>query len=119
MRVGDVRFYLAALPEVSEQACLTGSAFRVRDRHFATVHRDGVYVDVFVGAELRKYALAIHPEFVRLLVHDGQAVGLRMRMADALPKAVIRLISQAWALDARERFHSLTPTFLIPSVPAE
>jgi len=42
-----------------------------------------------------------------------------MRMADALPKAVIRLISQAWALDARERFHSLTPTFLIPSVPAE
>ena len=58
--------------------------------------RDEAHIHVFVGEDQREEALALHPAYVEKLTWGRKVVGLRVTLADAVPHAVLRLVSQAW-----------------------
>lgn len=99
----DIRRFALSLPDTSEEPQLSCSFFRVRGRVFATVPPCRRHLHVFLSEQDSEYALAIHPDFVERLAWDGQVVGVRVQLADAVPKFVERLLSQAWARDAGQR----------------
>ena len=61
-----------------------------------TVPPDEAHIHVFVGEDQREEALALHPAYVEKLTWGRKVVGLRVTLADAVPHAVLRLVSQAW-----------------------
>ena len=96
MKLAQVRKHALSLPEVAEQPHFDYASFRVRGKIFATVPPDEAHIHVFVGEDQREEALALHPAYVEKLTWGRKVVGLRVTLADAVPHAVLRLVSQAW-----------------------
>lgn len=94
-----VRRYALSLPETVEEPQLSGSFFRVRGRVFATIPPGRSHLHVFVAPPECELAISNHPGVVERIVWDGDVVGVSVRLAEAAPKFVERLIAQAWARD--------------------
>lgn len=98
----DVARFALSLPDTSEEPQLNCSFFRVRGRVFATIPPGRRHLHVFLHPVDSEFAATIHPEFVEPLVWDDHVVGVRVHLANAVPKFVERLVSQAWGRDAGE-----------------
>ncbi len=81
---------------VTEEPHHDYSSFRVRGKIFVTVAPDEETLHVFVGEDDRERALAVFPEFTEKLLWGGKLVGLRVRLATAVPAAVKALVSRAY-----------------------
>lgn len=106
MNAEDVRRHALGLPDTAEEPQLDCSFFSVRGRVFATIPPDGRHLHVFLDEADCDYALHAHADFIERLSSDGQMVGVSVRLEDALPRVVERLVAQAWARDARARLLS-------------
>lgn len=106
MKPDDVRRQALGLPDTTEEPQLDCSFFTVRGRVFATITPDKRHLHVFLDEAECDYALHAHPDFIERLDASGRLVGVSVRLADALPRVVERLVAQAWARDARERLLS-------------
>jgi hypothetical protein len=97
MRIAQVRRFALSLPEVKEEPHFQYSSFRVRGKIFATVPPEGKHLHVFVSDDEREIALALEPKSLEDLHWGGKVVGLRVLLADAKPKVVNKLLTQAWS----------------------
>ena len=102
----EVRRHALGLPDTCEEPQLDCSFFSVRGRVFATIPPDGRHVHVFLEEGECEHALHAHPDFIEPLTSDQRLIGLSVRLDDALPRVVERLLAQAWARDARGRLLS-------------
>ncbi|MBS0447728.1 MAG: MmcQ/YjbR family DNA-binding protein [Proteobacteria bacterium] len=103
MKIAAVRRHALSLPEAAEAPHFDYASFRVRGKIFVTVPPDEQHIHVFVDDEVREQALALDPEFLEKLTWGAKVVGLRVRLADATPAVVTRLIDAAWARKAPKR----------------
>lgn len=101
MKLESVRKHALSMQAVTEEPYHSGSSFRVRSKIFVAVPPDETAVHVFVADEDRDLALAMYPEFVERLLWGGKAVGVRVRLALAIPAVVKSLMSKAY--EARVR----------------
>lgn len=99
MTPAQVRAYALTLPDAGEEPQLTGSFFRVRGRIFATIPPARRHVHVFLPPEECERAVSAHPGNAERLVWSGEVVGVSVRLDEAVPRFVERLMAQAWARD--------------------
>jgi hypothetical protein len=97
MKIAQVRRFALSLPEVTEKPHFQYTSFRVRGKIFATAPPDGRHLHVFVTDDEREIAMALDPEFLEDLHWGAKVVGLRVALAKAKPKAVTKLLTQAWS----------------------
>jgi hypothetical protein len=102
-----VRRHALSLPEVTEEPHFNFASFRIRGKLFVTVPPEGDHIHVFVDEADRDEALDRHADFLEPLTWGGKVVGLRVRLADAAPAAVERLVRQAWRRKAPKRLAGL------------
>ena len=96
MKIAQVRRYALSLPEAAEAPHFHFSSFRVRGRIFVTVPPDEEHIHIFVADDDRAEPLALHPEFIEMLLWGGKVCGLRLRLAAASPAVVTSLVRKAW-----------------------
>lgn len=103
MKIAAVRRHALSLPQATEAPHFNYSSFRVSGKIFVTVPPDEQHIHVFIGEDVREQALAMDPEFLEKLTWGAKVVGLRVRLADATPAVVRRLVEAAWAQRAPKR----------------
>ncbi|HEV2607630.1 MAG TPA: MmcQ/YjbR family DNA-binding protein [Xanthomonadaceae bacterium] len=105
MRIAQVRGFVLALPEVTEQPHFQLASFRIRGKIIATIPPGDKFLHVFVSDEERDLALAMEPGFIEKLYWGERAAGLRIVLAKAKPGVVKRLLVQAWMRKAPKSLH--------------
>jgi hypothetical protein len=110
MKLAQARRFAMSLPDVTEEPHFNYASFRVRGKIFATAPPGDEYLHVFVTDEQRELALAIDPGFIEKLLWGGRVVGLRVTLANAKPKAVTTLLTQAWTRKAPKSLLATTTT---------
>jgi hypothetical protein len=103
MKIAQVRRYALSLADATEEPHFDHSSFRVRGRIFVTVPPDEEHIHVFVGDQEREQALIQYPAFVEKLVWGERVRGLRIRLSEAPPALVNRLVRAAWLHKAPKR----------------
>lgn len=103
MKLERARQFALSLPETAEAPHFNFTSFRVDGKIFATAPPEQTHLHVFVDEAQRETALALHPEFTEKLFWGQQAIGVRIALAKATPKAVDALLRQAWARKAPKR----------------
>jgi len=104
MKIDTVRRYALSLPEVIEAPHFDYGSFRLRGgRMIATVPPGGELLHVFLPDALREPLLAMHPEFLEKLLWGGKVVGLRVRLPEATPAVVKRMLLQTWEAKAPKK----------------
>jgi hypothetical protein len=96
MKIATVRKVALSLADVTEQPHHEYASFRVRTKIFVTVPPAEDVIHVFVGEEDRERALAMYPQWTEKLLWGGKVVGLRVRLAGAVPSAVNALVRRAY-----------------------
>ena len=85
-----------SLEAVTEEPHHHFSSFRVRGKIFVTIPPDEEFIHVFVGEEDREPTLRLYPEFTEKLLWGSKVLGLRVRLASAVPAVVKSLVSKAY-----------------------
>ena len=106
MRIGQVRGFVLALPEVIERPHFQLASFRVRGKIIATIPPGEKFLHVFVSDEDRDLALAMEPGFIEKLYWGERAAGVRIVLAKAKPGVVKRLLVKAWIRKAPKSLHN-------------
>ena len=98
MTLDQARRIAMALPGTLEAPHHHFTSWRLeaKGRIYATAPPAGDALHVFVGADERDAALAMHPGCVEKLLWGGKVVGLRVWLASATPAIVKSLLRQAW-----------------------
>ena len=100
MNLPQVRRFAMSLPEVTEEPHFTYTSFRVGGKIFATVPPEGEHLHVFVTDEEWEIALLMEPGFLEKLFWGKRVVGVRVSLANAKPRVVNKLLTQAWSRKA-------------------
>jgi hypothetical protein len=100
MTLAQVRQFLKALPEVTEEPHFQYSSFRVRGKIFATLPPEGEHLHLFLSDDERDLALSLAPDALEKLSWGKRVVGLRVTLKKAQRKMVTRLLTQAWTQKA-------------------
>ena len=90
MKIATVRTFALSLADTTEQPHHEYASFRLRGRIFVTVPPKEDVIHVFVDEEDRERALAMYPEWAEKLLWGGKARGLRITLAAAAVKALVR-----------------------------
>lgn len=107
MKFVAARRLALALPEAVEAPHHHGTSFRIDGKIFATAPPDVQALHVFVSADERDRAMALHPRCVEQLSWGGKVVGVRVALARATPAMVRGLLAQAWRRKAPQHLVSL------------
>jgi hypothetical protein len=103
MKIADVQRFALSLPDATEEPHFDSSSFRVHGKIFATVPPDGKRLHVFVDEETRETAIALEPAFLEKLFWGKKVCGLCVMLADARPRVVESLLTQAWRRKAPKK----------------
>jgi hypothetical protein len=99
--VAQLRKAALGLPEVAEGTHFGMVAFRVRDKGFASLTKDG-WVQLQTSDSDAVAALEAHPGAERL-ERMGTPIGVRVRLADIDGQSLNALVRQAWFARAPKR----------------
>ena len=102
MNPAAVRRVALALPEASEAPHFERTSFRVRDKIFATIARDGRSMNVFVDDEQREIMVRVDPETYQTLTW-GKIAYLRVQLEKAKAPDVEALLRAAWERKAPKK----------------
>ncbi len=103
MKLAAVRRLALSLPEVTEAPHFHFGSWRVAGKIFVTIPPGDELLHVFVPDEVREPALAMYPDFLEKLTWGAKVIGLRVRLPQAAPEVVKRLVRQAWEAKAPRR----------------
>ena len=95
MKMHAARRHALSLPDTVEQPHHESTSFRVGGRIFATAPPDGAHLHLFIPDLEREQALELH-DFTEKLFWGGKVVGIRVRLAEAEPAVVRKLLEAAW-----------------------
>jgi hypothetical protein len=111
MKTEDVRKFALSLPSANEEPHFEAASFRIKGKIFATLPPSGEYAHIFVDDEQREMALELYPEFIEKLIWGKKIWGVRVRLAQAKPKAVQSLLTSAWRRKAPKSLLKGHPNF--------
>lgn len=94
--LADVRRFALALPETVEKTHFGMPGFRVQDKGFVTVTKDGARVFLHTSAEDVAAAIAAAPEIYRELRRGPTLIGIDADLARIPIDRLQELITQAW-----------------------
>lgn len=102
MKLSEVRRVALALPEASEEPHFDLSSFRVQGKIFATVARDGSFMNVFVDDAQRDMMVTVDPEAYETKTW-GKTAYLHVHLAAAKARDVRPLLRAAWERKAPKK----------------
>lgn len=101
--LGDVRRFALALPETIEKTHFGMPGFRVQDKGFVTVTKDGARVFLHTSAEDVAAAVAEQPSVYRELRRGSTLIGIDADLARIPIDRLQHLITKAWRNRAPKR----------------
>lgn len=99
----DVRRYALALPETVESTHFGMPSFRVADKGFAGVSKDGTRVMLQLDDGEAEQAVAAHPDLMRELRRGTTLLGIDADLAGLPASRLAALIKAAWRHRAPKR----------------
>ena len=96
MKFESVRKLAMSLEAVTEEPHHNYSSFRVRGKIFVTVPPGQDFIHVFVAEDDREPALAMYPDFIEKLLWGSKVLGVRVKLASAVPVVVRTLVHKAY-----------------------
>jgi predicted transport protein len=96
VKFAAIRKHAMALEAVTEEPHHNYSSFRVRGKIFVTIAPEQEFIHVFVNEADREQASAMYPDFIEKLFWGSKVLGVRVRLAAAIPAVVKSLVSKAY-----------------------
>lgn len=103
----QIRDYVLALPEVTEEPHFTLTSFRIRGKIFATAPSDHKSFNIFADARDQERVVAIDPISFEKLWWGAKVVGLKAHIARVDPPLILELLKLSWWRKAPNRLKKL------------